>query len=512
MKKDDMVNKTTVTISKDELESKDWIKKYLKDYYLLYDEKKYNILKNTIRLSCKILSETDKKVYTDCIGWVKGNAEWHYVPSSCNNKKKDIFYMEELESKYKIKTVGLSMDETESSIIGFKETINMLDVLDKTITLPLLSYCILSSNLTFIKSQNLTPDTYLNIFGINDQISNVEVANIFSNIYRKTDVLQKLDYEYHLKIEQEEKEIVEKLSIMRDCVVFVTGIDSSKKEHIEKVRKIIGLSNKKEIAVGVIFLSNSYIESNSILNLDITNKVVAEDILIKCRESLNIFSNFYINFIDDMKKHIEDRNVVNFKKRYMKMLDNTSKKVPNSDINEIRKISWLKIAYKFIAAYGYNIKNFSSEIEEDNFIKSGVEILNLLYITIKKDSNPCIEDKMITSLLECLKNLIESSKISQNYDEYSKDENESFGWQDKEYYILKYRETNKYLQDYVKKSGDCISNKDMHQLLYENKIIDRQIESDGRIRYDINKGNNDRKIYIYKDKIVQIEPNKNSTN
>jgi len=66
---------------------------------------------------------------------------------------------------------------------------------------------------------------------------------------------------------------------------------------------------------------------------------------------------------------------------------------------------------------------------------------------------------MITSLLECLKNLIESSKISQNYDEYSKDENESFGWQDKEYYILKYRETNKYLQDYVKKSGDCISNK-----------------------------------------------------
>lgn len=114
----------------------------------------------------------------------------------------------------------------------------MLNVADKKITIPVLSYTILSSILSLIKCQNQFPNIYLNIYGLNNDVSSIEIANIFANIFRRTKFIEQLDYEFHIKIDQDCEEIKTRLSLMRDCVVFISDVDANNEIQLKKLKKL----------------------------------------------------------------------------------------------------------------------------------------------------------------------------------------------------------------------------------------------------------------------------------
>jgi hypothetical protein len=504
-KEDDTFETFKFNISYNELENEGWISKNLPQYFILYDKKVYNELKTAIKTSCKLLQKDNKIIYSKCMGWVKGINEWHYVPNSNSKDKSDLSYDKNLEDNYKIRVDRSLEDDTP-----FKETLKIIDSIDKKIAIPILSYTLLSANLSLIKKQNIFPNLLLNIYGLNSNINNIEVANIFANVFNRTKLTRQLDMKFHISIDQDEKEIKEKILIMRDCVTFVSDIDMNNSKHVNKIKNIISNFNSDSSSTGIIFLSNGNIPLDSLFNLDITNKNINLEELNEYKEKPLIFSTLYMAFINSLKNHLDKYGKINYKHRLKKIQKKFFENNIQIDPITINKVSWLLFGYRCLLKFGTEINAIETEEEFDEML---LEAFNALTNT---DEVPKINttnekdeiEKLACTLLDGLQKLISEKRIATSYDEFENNK-EFFGWSNEEFYFLKPKETKEYIKEFLNESDDKKLSS-IFEYMFTNDVIIGQYEkikdSDKtRFRYDFNefiaKGNYKRFIKIYKVKM-----------
>ncbi|MBJ6361837.1 hypothetical protein ACFOQM_11120 [Paenibacillus sp. GCM10012307] len=231
----------------------------------------------------------DKKhfiIYTTQSGWVQGGHRWFYVPVSPVDDY-DLIYGEAMDSKYKMRpSKEWSLEE------AFIQTWRMLDITDKRITLPLLSYTFLSLITSLMGyNEDDMPKFMICISGNNKALDRQGFANLFCNLYGRKPNIFSLNSMYHLKSDMDKKMLEKKSSKIRDGI-FIINADTRPKI-IE--RAIQGLQNY-DLENMILVLNNKKLDKEFVLNLDISDLDVSSSHMEHLRNSPDILSAcvFYV--------------------------------------------------------------------------------------------------------------------------------------------------------------------------------------------------------------------------
>ncbi|NOU99784.1 hypothetical protein [Paenibacillus planticolens] len=260
-----------------------------------------------IRVFKQSVVKLDKKqsiVYTAQSGWVQGGHRWFYVPVS-PIEKYDLIYNEALCSKYKMNASNrYTLEEV------FKQTCRMLDITDKRITLPLLSYTFLSLITSLMDyNEDHLPRFMICISGNNKALDRQGFANLFCNLYGRKPNVSSLSSVYHLKSDMDKKMLEKKSSKIRDGI-FIINADTRPKI-IE--RAIQGLQNY-DLENMMLMLNEKKLDKEFVLNLDISDLDIDSVHFEHLRQSPDILSACVLNVTENFRDAFEHNDTASRKK------------------------------------------------------------------------------------------------------------------------------------------------------------------------------------------------------
>ncbi|MBT2762409.1 hypothetical protein [Paenibacillus sp. ISL-20] len=259
----DITNKQYQTIGK-------WMTEQYFGKKLKFNESFREMYQSYIRIFKKYAEELDAKsaiVYTTQSGWIQGGHKWFYVPVSPVDEY-DLLYDMSLQLKYKMSALNQwTLDD------AFQKTWSLLNIADKRVTLPLLSYTFLSLITSLIGyNEDRLPKFTVCISGNNKVLGRQGFANLFCNLYARKSNIFTLNSIYHLKSNIDKKMLEKKSSKIRDGIFI---INADKRPKIID-RAMQGLQNYS-VENMVLMLNEKQLDREFVLNLNISDLAVSSD-------------------------------------------------------------------------------------------------------------------------------------------------------------------------------------------------------------------------------------------
>lgn len=287
------------------LEKADWLTSNIIDKRLRLNInsnliKKYNKYLLVMREYAETkLKKKSKIIYTDQMGWIKCWGKWGYVPVT-DSQSNSIIYDKNLLSKYKLKMNKDILPEK-----AFQDTMAMIDIADKKITIPLLAYTFLSVVTSLIKYSESSLNKFcICITGNNGDLNRVELANIFCNLYDRQPNIKSINAAFHSNGPCSIEEFRSMSSKIRDSVFIINTEKQNQK--ISMARKLLHNYNNENM---FLLLNEDEINQDFILNLNISDIQVETSLLNQAKlnpESFTTcvahFINFFAKVFSDIKK------------------------------------------------------------------------------------------------------------------------------------------------------------------------------------------------------------------
>lgn len=255
----------------------------------------------------KIVDQLKKKpciVYTTQSGWVEGGRNWFYVPVSARDEY-DLLYSKSLKSKYRMNpSTHLTRQE------AFQQTWSMMDIADKRITLPLLSYTFLS---LITSLMNYSPDNFpkfiVCISGSNKLLDRQGFANLFCNLYDRKLNISSLNSLYHINSDMDKKMIEKKFSKIRDGILILNA--DTRPKLIE--RSIRGMQDFDADNV-LLILNEKRLDKEFVLNLDISDVDINSEHLEHLRQNPDILASSIFHATEFFRRVFQHEDTSNKKK------------------------------------------------------------------------------------------------------------------------------------------------------------------------------------------------------
>lgn len=491
------------------IEKDNWINEYLSKDHIVYKKEDYQYIRQAIKLSSRLFKDKNKvKIYADCIGWVKGKKEWHYIPNTKPNNEKDIYFNNKAYSKFIMKA-----DENIDNKTAFIEVFKMLDISDKRITIPLISYTLFTCMISIIKSKNISlyPKFIINLIGTNKNIKKEALANLFCNSYNRNTRINAINSEYHTSLKCSYKIINEKMRIMRDSVLIINDFCNRERDYSEKVDMLINILEDKNICCGLLGVGDSSINNDKILMLDVTDININLELLKEYKQKATVFSTFICKYLNLLKKRIEGLNI---EVLIEKTREDFIVESEEDDLDKLTIIEWLYMSYRFFIDFAVYVGAIDA-ISGEEKIKETLEIFKKLSAPKSNISEEHIlaDAKCNAKLfLQAVKEIINTHTLIKIGKEPTDNDN-VIGWYDEKALYLKYKEiwtsinfnldTNNTLVGGWEKINECLSKEEVIEVQYENKGKTNQ-----RVRYDCNKTvfskNKKRVLIINKEKMEKF--------
>lgn len=266
-----------------------------------------NMYSSYMSVCNKIVDQLKTKpciVYTTQSGWVEGGRNWFYVPvSACDED--DLLYSKSLKSKYRMNpSTHLTKQE------AFQQTWSMLDIADKKITLPLLSYTFLS---LITSLMNYSPDKFpkfiVCICGSNKQLDRQGFANFFCNLYDRKMNIFSLNSLYHINSDIDKKMLEEKFSKIRDGILILNA--GSRQKLIDK--SIQGMRDFDADNM-LLILNEKKLDKEFVLNLDISDLDINSRHLEHLRQTPDLLASSILHATEFFRRVFQLEDTSNKKK------------------------------------------------------------------------------------------------------------------------------------------------------------------------------------------------------
>lgn len=415
-----------------------------------------------------------RKLLTSTVGWVNGEHSFQYVPLT-NFVEDNITIKKDTLRNFKFSTSELS-DQNEA----FRRILELLNVTDKKITIPLISFTVLSSLRTLVRNGNKKYPSFI-ICLIGENGNNKEaLANLFCNIYNRSSHIFALDSKLHSN-QVMKSEIIEKANKHRDSV-FISKISKLNDSKI-----FLKLLKENTLSNGLLLISSKHIEHDSILNLNILDLSFDKDILLYHKSNPDIFSKWFSSFIHYIQNTFNEEKMglgvkENIDKMYKACRKQISDLKADFDPNKLEHNTWLLVGYIYFLYSGFKTNAISAETFSE-LTDEGIQVFQ--ESSLIQDNHTDQNDSVITvhqievdslafldALDKCLKD-----EFLYDYEERSSKKLPDYGWISKENLYLKnekiFNIVKKYLMDTEQKKLKSKSN-EIYQYLYDKGIVDEK--------------------------------------
>ncbi|WP_242301764.1 hypothetical protein [Bacillus cereus group sp. BfR-BA-01361] len=455
------------------LEKADWLTSSIIDKRLRLNInssliKKYNKYLLVMREYAETkLKKKSKIIYTDQTGWIKCRGKWGYVPVT-NSRSNSIIYDKNLLSKYKLKMNKDILPEK-----AFQDTMAMIDITDKKITIPLLAYTFLSVVTSLIKYSESSLNKFcICITGNNGDLNRVELANIFCNLYDRQPNIKSINAAFHSNGPCSIEEFRSMSSKIRDGVFIINTEKQNQK--ISMARKLLHNYNNENM---FLLLNEDEINQDFILNLNISDIQVDTSLLNQARLNPESFStcvahfiNFFAKVFSNIKKREKIREeLVEFYKGYQDLFNKDNVEY---DINKIHMNSLLLVGFNLLLHYGSSI-----EVIDDKMIEHyHEEALQVFKHKSTTSFSMDTENKKAKHIyfLENLLQLLEENE-PQDKNDSSLDHSNSIGWFESEEILYIPNKIFKRIEEIPNDNQQIISSSrvknEIYGELYKNKVI-----------------------------------------
>ncbi|MDW3038318.1 MULTISPECIES: hypothetical protein [Bacillus cereus group] len=413
------------------------------------------------------LKKKSKIIYTDQTGWIKCSGKWGYVPvmNSCSN---GIIYDENLLSKYKLKMNKDILPEK-----AFQDTMAMIDITDKKITIPLLAYTFLSVVTSLIQYSESNLNKFcICITGNNGDLSRIELANLFCNLYDRQPNIKSVNAAFHSNGPCSIEELRSMSSKIRDGVFIINTEKPNQK--ISMARKLLHNYNNENM---LLLLNEDEINQDFTLNLNISDIQVDTSLLNKAKlnsESFTMcvahFINFFTEIFSDIKKRKNIREeLVELYKDYQNLFN---KDDVEYDINKIHMDSLLLVGFNLLLNYGSSIEVIDDKMIE-HYQEDALQVFKHKSTTIISVDTERTKAKHIY-FVENLLQLLENNE-PQDKNDSSLDHSSSVGWFESEEILYIPNNIFKRIEELPNDNQQKISSlkmrKEIYEELYKNRVI-----------------------------------------
>ncbi|WP_046176511.1 hypothetical protein [Domibacillus indicus] len=467
-------------ITKSALEEAEWLSaKSIKEFFGITTDNSFAKSYNRYLIAFNEFATTQLKdesrvIYTDQIGWIKGGEGWSYVPVITPSEK-HIVYDQNIKSKYKIK-VDKFMELKEA----FQVVLSMLDIADKKVTIPLLSYSILSLFTSLINYNKSGINKFLIcISGDNSVLRRAGFANLFCNLYDRKQNLNSINAAFHSNLSCTEEELRSRSSKIRDGIFIVNTEKNNRK--IQMSRKLLQNDHLENMT---LLLSEDNLDQDFVLNVNIDNIQVNTILLEKLKsnpESLTTGLSYFVRIIEEAFNDIGERENVRkeFVRLYKAGYATFNDKGIEYDINKIHMSSLLLVGFKLFLDCAEEVEAINAGLKEQYYneaqriLKAESIVANSLESNSVKSS---IEkhDVFLSNLL----NLLQVNKLIDYKDKNNPaiDHTKNLGWIENENVLYIKADIFGKIEDLLKTSGQekHLSSKDKRQIyqeLYKHQVI-----------------------------------------
>lgn len=350
----------------------------------------------------KDLPNSSRIVYTDQVGWIEGAKTWKYIPFSLPNAN-DLIYDNKVAKKYKIKT----KEELDIKDL-YQSTLNLLEIADKRITLPLFAYLCLSLVTSLLKYDFSLQKFMICLSGSTNGISKEGYANIFCNLYDRRNNINSINSQFHSNLNCTEEELRGKALNIRDGVFIVKAENSNKKVQMSKK-----LLKNEQIKNLILLINQDPINQDFILNINVSgSKANVERIKESSADPLLLPSIVEV-FIEYISKLLHTYGQKKLRKKFLSIYEENQKLFNNDglecDINKVHMYSLLLMSLKVFLSFcresgvtnGEHIEIYSEAVELFK-AESKLNITN----------EPSTEKKLVSPENLFLQNLLDLLTIS----------------------------------------------------------------------------------------------------
>lgn len=484
----------TINIDVSDIEHLKWVKNSWGFQYKVHSKMKNQFL-NLIEVL--VINGITKKLSSQ-IGWVKDNGKYAYLHTRgvIGESDKEVDIGDHL-SNYFLPSEIVDLDR------ACKSSLNLLEVADYEVTVPLLALVYLSPLLQAIKDVGKMPEFVVWLFGTTGS-RKTSLARVFLSHFG--DFANRLPATFndtYASIEIKANAIKDSLNLIDDYAPKQTKKQKDAQDEIaEKTIRAYGdriargranssmISQKQYTPQGMLLMTGeNLIRGHStvarLVALELDKDSVNLKLLKEIQDNVSLLGESMRGYIEwllhDMNKdnsNIGSTLIYNFDfyKEELEEIEYTHTKGGHGRSAE--SCAWLMVGISSMLSY-FEDKEVISEVEFEQYIQLAKgAMINVLMKNniITKESSP------IEEFLHTIKEAVDSKsiKISSIVDGNKvNDDNDVYGYKDDKYFYFHPDKTYNYVQEIQSKSGNYISltKRGLIKLLREHSII--KVDNDG---------------------------------
>ncbi|SFK76256.1 hypothetical protein SAMN03159341_101457 [Paenibacillus sp. 1_12] len=430
----------------------------------------------------KITAKCLHIIYTSKTGWIEVNNEWYYIPLAGT----DFFVIDKtkLHSKFKINSERKS---TLSNHDALRSTLKLIEVTDRAVSIPLLSYSFLSLFTSFLEYEKRNPSKFsLCIYGNNQFLSGTGFANLFCNFFNRSKYIDSLDATIHSNMDDD---IKSKSTLIRDAVFIVNAVTNSKK--VNGVKKLLQHNYDSNM---MLVLNQEAVNQDFVININIDNLYIDLSLVKEFKNRPFILSTCISDIISDYipafyrkgsKKNITksiSKKISEFQQAILKGSD-------NYDMNKVEGYSCLLFGY-FVLISAAQEEEIITEKEADDHMMQATQIFRNECVINLLGTNNVHGTTQVEKHIVFLDNLLELLQISNLPDINDKNNREinnttNLGWVENGN-ILRIKDiVFKKIEELLTANGQSIqlakNKKEIYKNLYSAGVILLKNDDDERI-------------------------------
>ncbi|HBH1342744.1 hypothetical protein QYP14_05790 [Clostridioides difficile] len=485
----------TINIDVSDIEHLKWVKNSWGFQYKVHSKMKNQFL---YLIEVLVINGTTKKLSSQ-IGWVKDNGKYAYLHTRgvIGESDKEVDIGDNL-SNYFLPSEIVDINR------ACKASLNLLEVADYEVTVPLLALVYLSPLLQAIKDVGKMPEFVVWLFGTTCS-RKTSLARVFlSHFGDFTNRLPATFNDTYASIEIKANAIKDSLNLIDDYTPKQTKKQKDAQDEIaEKAIRAYGdriargrvnssiISQKQYIPQGMLLMTGEnlirgHLTVARLVALELDKDSVNLKLLKEMQDSVSLLGESMRGYIEwllhGMNKDSSDIGGIlihNFDlyKEELEKIEYTHTKGGHG--RSIESCAWLLVGISSMLSY-FEDKKVISEVEFNQYIQFAKDTMVNVLI---KNNNITKESSPIDEFLYTIKEAIDSNsiKISTLVDgnKLNDNDDDTYGYKDDKYFYFHPDKTYSYVQEIQSKSGNYISltKRGLIKLLREHSII--KVDSDG---------------------------------
>lgn len=485
----------TINIDVNDIEHLKWVKNSWGFQYKVHSKMKNQFL---YLIEVLVINGITKKLSSQ-IGWVKDNGKYAYLHTRgvIGESDKEVDIGDHL-SNYFLPSEIVDLDR------ACKASLNLLEVADYEVTVPLLALVYLSPLLQSIKEVGKMPEFVVWLFGTTGS-RKTSLARVFLSHFG--DFANRLPATFndtYASIEIKANAIKDSLNLIDDYAPKQTKKQKDAQDEIaEKTIRAYGdriargranssmISQKQYTPQGMLLMTGeNLIRGHStvarLVALELDKGSVDLKLLKEIQDNTSLLSESMRGYIEWILPEMNKENstiggtlMYNFNTYKEELEEIESSYTKSGHGRSAESCAWLMVGIASMLTY-FEDQGVISEVEFDQYIQFAKDTMVNVLI---KNNNITKESSPIDEFLYTLKEAIDSKSIKINTlvdgNKVTDNDDNTYGYNDDKYYYLYPDMIYNYLLDRQSKSGNYISltKRGLIKLLREHSII--KVDNDG---------------------------------